>query len=91
MPPPRGPLPKNLLHYPSYWEKDPSLWDVFDWDMFFISKFPYGNLRQSHSTLSSELEMLIKNLPKGCRCRKASSILKRIKVCFSHFFEVSSK
>ncbi|CAG8570347.1 4206_t:CDS:10 [Paraglomus brasilianum] len=71
---------KSLLQYPPYWEKDHNLWDVLDWDMFFISKFPFGTIQQSHSALSSELELIIKKIPKGCRNRKALSILKCIKL-----------
>ena len=41
--------------------------------------------------MSSELELIIKNFPKGCRNRKASSILKCIKVWFSPFFEAPNR
>jgi len=53
--------------------------------MFFISKFPFGTIQQSHSALSSELELIIKKIPKGCRNRKALSILKCIKVWLFSF------
>ncbi|CAG8625425.1 4090_t:CDS:10, partial [Ambispora gerdemannii] len=70
---------KGSLHYPSYWEKDPNLWDVIDWDLFFISKFPSCTPQQSHSTLASELNVLVKALPKGRKYSKASFILNYLK------------
>ncbi|CAJ0899458.1 17715_t:CDS:2, partial [Entrophospora sp. SA101] len=46
-----------------YWDRNPDLWgDVQNWNVFYINKVPDNTLQGSHSALSSELDILLKNM-----------------------------
>ncbi|CAG8733460.1 8767_t:CDS:2, partial [Dentiscutata erythropus] len=51
-----------------YWNRDSDLWgDVQSWNVFYIKNVADCTPQSSHSALSSELDILLKNLPSNSK------------------------